>query len=311
MELSPKASGSADDVSQHKKAVKKFSIRSVFSVNASDVFKLIVVLFILYFIVSKVNKSDIEQIETQRYLSQPSLNDIYFLDIKELTNNVRPKERYRVAKVVDITGHIITLRYGNLLYPNKQSVIDGIRYGQLRYHEYLEPKRYDFSLKSLHGLYEKGAIYKVKRPVHDVLYGNNVSPDKNEIDKENPQIFIPGKREFIEANAVAKSKHIEDYIEQSFALWQQSAQLGYAKGQVALAQAYLSSEYTKDLNLALYWFKQAALQSNKAGILKYEIVCKQVAQCNIVDFFQQLQSAGVNIKVREVDFSLSKNSAID
>lgn len=312
MELSPeKAPLAASKAMSLQSNAKKYRTRAKFSVDVSDVFKLIVVLLILYFIGSKINKNDIEYSETQGYIAQPNVNDIYFLDLQELTRNLRPNERYRVAKVVDITGHIVTLQYGNMLYPNKQSVIDGIRYGQLRYNEYLEPKRYDFSLQSLTNLYNKGAIYKIKRPVHDVLYGNNVSPDKNDIYKENPAIYIPGKRQYIEANAIAKAVHTEDYIEQSLALWQQSAELGYAQGQVALGEAYLSSEYTEDLTQALYWFKQASLQSNKAGILKYEIVCKQVAHCNIVDFYQQLVAAGVNIKVRAIDFSLSESTEVN
>ncbi len=102
-----------------------------------------------------------------------------------------------------------------------------------------------------------------------------------------------------------KSIYIENNLGLAFELYQQSAQLGFAKGQVNLAQMYLNGQHVeKDLQQALFWFKQAALQSYKPGILKYVIVCKQVASCELATFYQSLISSGVNIKVRAMDVKI-------
>lgn len=78
-------------------------------------------------------------------------------------------------------------------------------------------------------------------------------------------------------------------------------------GQINLAEMYISGLHVeKDLNKAIFWLKQASLQSSKPAILKYGIVCKQIELCDIVDFYQELKANGVNIKVRNLDFKLTK-----
>ena len=68
---------------------------------------------------------------------------------------------------------------------------------------------------------------------------------------------------------------------------------------------YINGQYVKkDFEQALYWLKQASLQSYKPAILKYGIICKQTKSCNFVDFYQDLTASGVNIKVRKLDFKL-------
>jgi len=70
---------------------------------------------------------------------------------------------------------------------------------------------------------------------------------------------------------------------------------------VNLAQMYINGQYVeKDLNKALYWLNQASLQSHKPAILKYEIVCKQLSSCLIYGFFNNLVTAGIDVKVRKM-----------
>ena len=121
-------------------------------------------------------------------------------------------------------------------------------------------------------------------------------------------MYIPGKRENLAGLSLLKSDYLENNKQQAFERFSASAQLGFSAGQVNLGQMYLNGEYIdKDLNQALYWFKQAALQSDKSGVLKYVIVCRQVSYCQEAGFYQELLNAGVNIKVREIDFTLSPN----
>jgi len=280
-------------------------LQNVKSLNydSSIPLKLLIIVALVLLFIEQCSQAEQAEKASVNYVNAPKINDIYFLDFRLLSNSLRPKEKYRLAKVVDITGDVITLQYGNMFYFRQQSLKDSIRYGQLRYRKYFESKRYDFTLEQVQSMWQSGAIYLVKRPVLDKLFGNNVSPDKVHY---SSNIFIPGKRENLSATSFLKSNYIEDNLSQAFELFQQSAQLGFAKGQVNLAQMYLNGQHVEqDLQQTLYWLKQAALQSHKPGILKYVIVCKQINSCDLATFYQSLISAGVNIKIRAMDVKLS------
>ncbi len=277
------------------------SARHTFTVV--NLLKVFVLLALCLFIYNKSTQSQQEEDASLIYLTNPKVDDIYFLDFRVLSDNLRPKEKYRIAKVVDVTGDIITLLYGNMFYLRQQSLKDSIRYGQLRYKDYFEGKRYDFTLAQLKEMHDSAAIYMIKRPEQNMLYGNYINAPKPDV---RSSLYIPGKRENLEGLSLLKANYLENNLEQAFERFSRSAQLGLSQGQVSLAQMYLNAQYVeKDLNQAMYWFKQAALQSDKAAVLKYVIVCRQVSYCNEVDFYQELTEAGVNIKVRKVDFTLN------
>lgn len=274
-------------------------------VNVANVLKVFVIVALCLFINKKSTQSQQEDDASLTYLASPKVDDIYFLDFRVLSDSLRPKEKYRIAKVVDVTGDIVTLLYGNIFYLRQQSLKDSIRYGQLRYKDYFEGKRYDLTLSQLKEMHESAAIYMIKRPDQNMLYGNYINDPKPEI---SSSLYIPGKRENLAGISLLKADYLEDNLAQAFERFSRSAQLGFAQGQVNLAQMYLSAQYVeKDLNQAMYWFKQAALKSDKAGVLKYVIVCRQVSYCNEVDFYQELTQAGVNIKVRATDFTLDEH----
>ncbi|PKI12908.1 tetratricopeptide repeat protein [Colwellia sp. 12G3] len=271
--------------------------------TVANALKVIVLVSLCLFIYKKSNQSIQDDDNSLAYLVSPKVNDIYFLDFRILSENLRPNEKYRIAKVVDITGDIVTLLYGNVFYLRQQSLKDSIRYGQLRYKDYFESKRYDLKLSQLKTMHESSAIYMIKRPDQNMLYGNYINDPKPEL---GSTLYIPGKRENIAGLSFKTSSYQENNLQQAFERFSRSAQLGFAQGQINLAQMYLNGEYIdKDLSQAMYWFKQAALQSDKAGVLKYVIVCRQVSYCQEGDFYQELTDAGVNIKVRKVDFKLN------
>ena len=282
----------------------KLKVQQIFARNnnVASVLKVIMLVALCLFIYKKSTQSQQELDETLVFLAQPKVDDIYFLDFRVLSDSLRPKEKYRVAKVVDITGDVVTLLYGNMFYLRQQSLKDSIRYGQLRYQDYFEAKRYDLSLEELQAMHTSGAIYMIKRPDQNMLYGNYINDPEPAIDSS---LFIPGKRENFQGLTLLTSTYIENNYQQAFDYFSQSAELGFAQGQVNLGQMYLNGQFVeKDLSQAMHWFKQAALQSDKSGVLKYVIVCRQVSSCQEGDFFQELNYAGVNIKVREVDFKL-------
>ena len=265
--------------------------------------KCIVLVMIASLILSKYQQHHDEQTLADKLVIAPKINDIYFLDFRLFNESLRPKENYRIAKVFDITGDVITLRYGDLLFPSKHKAADSIRFGQLRYSEYFQPERFNFSHQKIQTLRNTGAIYLVKRPFHNKVFGNFVSPFAP---IENSSSFILGKREYLSGVAYFEDPYDEQGFSKAFQYFSQSAKLGFRKGQIRLAQMYLEGiETDKDLTLALYWLQQAALQSNKRAIIKYGIVCQQVEGCDLIDFYQFLIENGVNLKVRETAVKLS------
>ncbi len=243
-----------------------------------------------------------EENQTLALISNPKINDIYFLDFRLLSDKLRPKEKYRIAKVVDITGDIVTLVYGRFFYQYQNAAINSIQYGQLSYKDYFEPKRYDTPLNTIQKMYNEQAIYLAKRPIRNKLFGNLVGPEKA---KELNNYLTYGKKENLKGEAFLKEQFSETNLQTAFDLFQDSSNLGNVKGQVNLAEMYINGQYVKkDFEQALYWLKRASLQSYKPAILKYGIICKQTKSCNLVDFYQELTASGVNIKVRKLDFKL-------
>ena len=266
------------------------------------IFFLFIIVLCLGFLEYKNHKTEDKQ--TLKIISTPKINDIYFLDFRLLSNKLRPNEKYRIAKVVDITGDIVTLVYGHFFYQYQNAAINSIQYGQLSYKDYFESKRYDISLNSIKNMYNNQAIYLAKRPVRNKLFGNLVGPAQ---EKKVSNDLTYGKKENIKGEAFLLEKFSETNLETAFKLFQDSSNLGYVKGQVNLAEMYINGQHVKkDFNKALYWLKQASLQSYKPAILKYGIVCKQIKSCNLGDFYQELIASGVNIKIRKLDFKLSK-----
>jgi len=235
---------------------------------------------------------------TEHYLTKPKIDDIYYLDFRLFSDKLRPKEKFRLAKVVDITGEVITLVYGDFFYVNKKSMVDSIRYGHLRYRKYFQGRRYNFTLQQLTAMKKSRAIWEVERPINRKLHGNYIKPLSNKsIKKETNNIFAAGKQENISGESYLKATNIQNHYAIAFEYFKESAQLNYAQGQINLAQMYLSTRLEQqDFIKVLFWLKQAALQSNKTAINKYAIVCEKVEHCNLEEFYQELLDAGVNIR---------------
>ncbi|XPF93625.1 tetratricopeptide repeat protein [Colwellia sp. RE-S-Sl-9] len=266
-------------------------------------FAVVLALIALYFSFTEYMDYKHQKDNSLAIILEPKINDIYFIDFRLIKKDLRPHEKYRIAKVVDITGDIVTLMYGGFYYQSKHAVINAIYYGQLGFKKYFETRRYDISHNEIKNMFSNGAIYLANRPIQNLLYGNVVGPMKENYRSSG---LIYGKKENNKGVAFLNDRFNETGLESAFNFFQQSAELGYAKGQVNLAQMYINGQFvSKDFNKALHWLKLASLQSSKTAILKYGIVCKQVKECNLADFYQELTKSGVNIKVRKLDFELS------
>ena len=156
---------------------------------------IIIIAYFGYYQVYKVNQNSQQ---TQDIINSPKINDIYFFDFRVLSNNLRPNEKYRLAKVVDITGDIVTLVYGSFYYQRQHAAINSIYYGQLSYKDYFEAKRYDYNHQQIRQKLSTGAIYLAMRPLHDKLLGQRVGP---ELPSYRSSLFIQGKKENIRGEA--------------------------------------------------------------------------------------------------------------
>lgn len=238
-------------------------------------------------------------LETKSYISEPKLNDLYYIDFRLIKSNLRPTEKFRMAKVADITGDIVTLKYSSYFYPQKHELNETIRYAQLRFEKFFQEKRNNFSITQLKSMIESGAIFQARRPEGNMLDGNLVVPD---IAFANSKVFMPGKKENFAGLEYLKRVSEGDNAQLAFDKFKKSADLGFAQGQVNLAQMYLNDAVVekgvveKDLIEALAWFKKGALQAHEPSIMKYTIVCQQVESCAIADFYQELVKVGVNIE---------------
>jgi len=278
------------------------SINIVKSIQPFKILTVLILLLISYFGYVKYEAFETEKAQTLAIILNPHLDDIYFLDFRLLSSKLRPNEKYRIAKVVDITGDIVTLLYGGLFYQRQHAAISSIQYGQLSFKDYFQPKRYDIPHSMIKDMLSKQAIYLAKRPVSNKLYGNFIGPEKRDVLTNK---FVYGKKENNKGEAFIKERYSETNFESAFELFQLSSNLGYAAGQVNLAEMYINGFYVeRNLSRALHWLKQASLQSYKPAILKYAITCKQVDKCELYDFYRELDNKGVNIKVRELDFKL-------
>lgn len=273
-----------------KSSMKKINARLFpFYRLASKFIGLAVLLLALtYWVVGKYQ----EQSLADRYIAAPQVNDFYFVDFRDISKALRPKQKYRLAKVADITGNTASLVFGNLFYLTQSAIPGSIRRGQVGNVRYFEGKRYDFTFDQLKDMRAAGTIFNVKRPRGNLIYGTPVFTAKQYV---TSSVYYPGARQNNEGLAFQEATYVDGNYKTAFARFSRSAQLGFVYGQVNLGEMYLSDKHgARDVTLALYWFKQASLQSHKKAIEKYVLVCEQVARCHLPQFYQELKQAGVN-----------------
>lgn len=116
-----------------------------------------------------------EQAETSALILSPKVNDIYFLDFRLLSDDLERKNKYKLAKVVRVSDDNLAVVYGRVFYQWQYSVVNSIQYGDLSNDDYFMqiPEYIPFS--KMKEMRNNGAIYLIKRPVSNKLYGNFVS----------------------------------------------------------------------------------------------------------------------------------------
>ena len=232
--------------------------------------------------------------QTDAIVADPQLNDFYYVDFRVIKENLRPAEKFRMAKVQDITGDVVTINFSSYFYLQEHELNEAIRYAQLRFEKFFQEKRHNYTVSELQKMVASGAIVLARRPESNMLDGNVVVPDSH---FESSSIFIPGKKENFAGLEYLKFAQNGEKAESALEKFEESADLGFAPGQVNLAQMYLNgTAVKKDLYESLAWLKEASLKAYEPAILKYAIVCQQVESCMVEDFYQELVKTGVNIE---------------
>ena len=250
-----------------------------------------------------------EQKHTQSIIAAPKINDILFVDYRKIDKNLRPNQKFRVAKIVDITGNIISLQYSSPLYQRQKAAVKSIKLGQLRHASYFETKRHNIPYSTLKNMYKQDIVYMAKRPIGNTLYGSLITPNTTE---RSHNYYIYGKQENLNGIAALEDGLTPQNMKNAFDMFKKASDLGYSEGQVNLAEMYVNGYHVeKNLDKALDYLKLAALQSDKRAIHKYDIVCQQVDYCELNGFYQELVNAGVNLKVRELADNPSRIAGTD
>lgn len=131
---------------------------------------------IIYFGYSRYDQHKTEQIETSGFIQNPQVSDIYFLDMGLFKGKVGRKNKYRLAKVIRVTDDNIAIVYGKFTYQWQYSVVNSIQYGDLSNDDYFMSLPDYIPSNKVKEMRNNGAIYLVKRPLKNQLYGNFVRP---------------------------------------------------------------------------------------------------------------------------------------
>ncbi len=238
-----------------------------------------------------------ENQRSTQYVSSPKVNDFYHIDYRHFTEALRPHEKYKIARVFDITDDIVTVRFGSVFYRYKSNTSQGLSSGQVSSAQYFEKKEYQFSLSELLALRQKNVLYKAERPTKNMLHGVIVI-GKNHINIKQPPIetaYFPGAPENKKGIAFLQANYLIDNDTRAFDAFKKSAELNFKYGQLNLAEMYLTGKaVSRDVTQALYWLEQASKQGFSPAIKKYIFVCGKEPTCNLDNFYQQLSQVGVN-----------------
>ena len=159
------------NASETQKLIPKLSI------SLNKLVLLICLLVIIYFGYERYEQHKTEQAETSVFILSPKVNDIYFLDMRLIKDNLERKNKYKLAKVVRVSDDNVAIVYGSFYYQWQYAVVNSIQYGDLSNSDYfaLTPEYISFS--KIKEMKNSGAIYLVKRPMQNKIYGDFVSPE--------------------------------------------------------------------------------------------------------------------------------------
>ncbi|MFQ3265133.1 MAG: hypothetical protein ACI9U5_001002, partial [Colwellia sp.] len=90
--------------------------------------KIIILVFLVVAgLVANIFYRDIKLSEqTDAIIASPQLNDFYYVDFRIIKENLRPAEKFRMAKVQDITGDVVTINFSSYFYLQEHELNEAI-----------------------------------------------------------------------------------------------------------------------------------------------------------------------------------------
>ena len=155
--------------------------KNTFSITLNKFLFFIGLLIVVYFSYTLYVSNKAEQAETSTLIVDPQVNDIYFLDYRHFSNKLgsdefEHKNKYKLAKVIRVSDDNITVVYGRFSYQWQYAVINSIKHGDLSNNNYFTLTPGYIPLSKMEEMKRSGALYLIKRPIQNKLYGNFVSP---------------------------------------------------------------------------------------------------------------------------------------
>ena len=138
---------------------------------------LICLLVLIFFGYERYEQHKTEQAETSVLILTPKVNDIYFLDMRLIKDKLERKNKYKLAKVIRVSDDNLAIVYGSFFYQWQYAVVNSIQYGDLSNSDYFTLIPDYLSFSKIKEMKSNGAIYLVKRPMQNKIYGNFVSPE--------------------------------------------------------------------------------------------------------------------------------------
>lgn len=143
---------------------------------------LVCLVFAMYFGYERYALSQAEQADTSVLVLSPQIGDIYFLDFRQFSHDVNsknsnPKNKFKLAKVVRVTEENVAFVYGQFFYQWQYAVVNSIKHGDLSNPDYFEPIPQYVSRNDITQMKANNAIYLIKRPLGNRLYGNFINPN--------------------------------------------------------------------------------------------------------------------------------------
>ena len=229
-----------------------------------------------------------EHVFAQEYISSPKVNDFYYIDHSGIKEQLRPNQKYLLAKVVSTNDNIVSMVYSRFRFTHKSSLEKDLRGGMVIDPRYFDQKHHQFSIEQLTRLYEQNSVLTVQRPFNYRLFGNVVVSTFSASNKK-----VRGGRENDQGLAFMQHSDVQSNVENAEKYFLQSATMGYSKGQFNLARLYLTSNR---INKALSWLKKSALQGNEQAIKLYWHHCEKTENCEVSAFEQALSDSGFIVK---------------
>lgn len=150
-------------------------VNTKFSITLNKLVLLVCLLVVSYFVYGKYAFHKAEQAEASILILNPKVNDIYFLDMRLISDVLKSKHKYRLAKVVSVTDDTVAIVYGRVAYQWQNAVVNSIKFDDVNNYDYFKLIPEYLSFSKIKEMRNNEAIYLAKRPIQNKLYGKFVN----------------------------------------------------------------------------------------------------------------------------------------